>query len=181
MASPKFRRLPLKGVIEIVPRRFGDDRGWFAEVWRDEWLDVRFVQDNASYSIAKGTVRGLHFQVEPAAQAKLVRVVRNSIFDVAVDVRKGSPSFGQWAGSTLSAEAGNCLFIPAGFAHGFMTLEEDCEVAYKVSVPYDAALERTIRFDDPAIGIDWPDLGVAPTLSPKDEAAPPLGEIAHEL
>jgi len=186
MASPELHRLPLEGVIEIVPKRFGDSRGWFAETWRDGWLeaagiDIRFVQDNASFSAARGTVRGLHFQLEPAAQAKLVRVVRGSIFDVAVDVRKGSPNFGQWAGSTLSAEAGNCMFVPGGFAHGFMTVEDNTEVAYKVSAPYDPALERSVRFDDPAIGIDWPAVGVASTLSPKDEAAPLLSEIVHEL
>ena len=139
-------------------------------------MDVRFVQDNASFSAAKGTVRGLHFQLEPAAQAKLVRVVHGSIFDVAVDVRKGSSSFGQWAGSTLSAEAGNCLFIPAGFAHGFVTLESNTEVVYKVTNYYSPAHERGILWSDPALGIDWGISAQQAVLSEKDRKYPTLAE-----
>ena len=181
MSAPELRPLGLDGLMEIVPRRHGDVRGYFAEVWRDGWIEgVRFVQDNHSLSRMTGTLRGLHFQLDPAAQAKLVRVVAGAVFDVAVDVRPGSPSFGQWAGATLTAERGNMLFVPAGFAHGYATLEPDSEVAYKASATYDPALERVIRWDDPAIAIDWP-LAGPPILSPRDAAAPTLADIRHEL
>ena len=134
------RSLQLEGLLEIRPPRFGDERGFFSEVWREDrlaeaGLRVRFVQDNHSYSAAKGVLRGLHFQLPPAAQDKLVRVSRGSIFDVAVDVRPESPTFGRWAGLTLSAKEWNQLFIPKGFAHGFVTLEDDTEVLYKASAP----------------------------------------------
>ena len=140
-----------------------------------------FVQDNHSFSRKRGVLRGLHFQVAPAAQDKLVRVARGAVFDVAVDVRRGSPSFGRWAGLVLSAEDWNQLFIPRGFAHGFLTLEDDCEVLYKVSAPYSPAHERTVRFDDPALQIDWPIERSQLILSPKDEAAPFLADIEFEL
>jgi dTDP-4-dehydrorhamnose 3,5-epimerase len=167
------------GVREIRVPRFGDERGFFSETWTAEkWsamgFDFTWVQDNHSRSAAAGTVRGLHYQLPPAAQVKLVRVSRGSVFDVAVDVRRSSPTFGQWVGATLSAREWNQLLVPEGFAHGFMTLEPDTEVQYKVSAPYRAADERGIRFDDPAIGIEWPDVGAAATLSVKDEAAPRL-------
>jgi dTDP-4-dehydrorhamnose 3,5-epimerase len=173
--------LALVGLLEARPERFSDERGFFSEVWsaerfRAEGIDVHFVQDNESLSRAAGVVRGLHFQRPPCAQDKLIRVVRGSVFDVAVDIRRGSPSFGRWVGLVLSAEEGNQLFIPKGFAHGFMTLEADSHVLYKVSAPYSPSDERCIRFDDPAIGIDWPSVGDV-TLSAKDAAAPPLAEI----
>jgi len=180
------RPLDIDGLVELRPKRWHDERGFFSEVWRDEWLrspgvPVTFVQDNHSYSRNRGVLRGLHFQVAPAAQDKLIRVSRGAIFDVAVDVRRGSPSFGRWAGLVLSAEDWNQLFIPSGFAHGFLALEDDCEVLYKVSAPYSPAHERTIRFDDPALQIDWPIERSQLILSPKDEVAPFLADIESEL
>ena len=178
----ELRPLEIEGLIELRPDRRFDERGFFSEVWRDEWLadagiDVSFVQDNYSHSRSRGVVRGLHFQVPPAAQDKLIRVSRGAIFDVALDVRRDSPSFGRWAGLILSAHEWNQLFIPRGFAHGFIALEDDCEVLYKVSAPYSPEHERTVRFDDPAVQIDWPIERTEIVLSPKDEAAPLLAEV----
>ncbi len=177
-----IRPLDLEGVLEIRPPRFGDDRGFFSEVWSAErmaeaGLSIPMVQDNHSYSTARGVLRGLHFQVPPAAQDKLVRVSRGSVFDVAVDIRRGSPSFGKWTGLTLSADLWNQILVPKGFAHGFVTLEPDTEVQYKVSAPYRPDLDREVRFDDPAIGIDWPVAARDLILSAKDEAAPLLAEV----
>lgn len=176
----EIRRLALDGLVEIVPKRFSDERGFFSEVWRDDWVaelgaEVRFVQDNHSYSRFRGVVRGLHYQKPPAAQAKLVRVVRGAIFDAVVDIRRDSPTFAQWTGVQLSADKWNQLYVPEGFAHGFMTLEDHTEVLYKVSAAYEPTLDRGIRFDDPAIGIQWP-IGIDPILSAKDVAAPLLAE-----
>ena len=175
------RPLALPGLMEIYPSRSGDDRGFFSEVWNqarfaDVGIDVPFVQDNVSVSRRKGVLRGLHFQTRPAAQAKLVRVARGAIFDVAVDIRRSSPNFGRWAGVVLSAEKWNQLYVPEGFAHGFVTLEDDTEVSYKVSALYSPEHDRSIRFDDPAIGIEWPVDG-EPRLSAKDAAAPLLSDI----
>ena len=176
------RRTALDAVVELRPRRIGDDRGFFSEVWnRARWTgaglpDLDFVQDNHSLSRAPGVLRGLHYQTEPVAQAKLVRVTRGAVFDVAVDIRRGSPSFGQWLGVTLSADEWNQLLVPAGFAHGFLTLEPDTEVQYKVTAPYSAAHDRAIRWDDPAIGVEWPLGGAAPLLSDKDRSAPLLAD-----
>lgn len=163
-------------MIEVVPARFGDHRGFFSETWRRdrfaaEGIANDWMQENHSHSAERGTVRGLHFQVPPAAQAKLVRVTRGAIFDVAVDLRRGSPDYGRWVGVELSAEKGNQLYLPAGFAHGFMTIAPDSEVIYKVDAPWSRDDERAIRWDDPAIGIAWPDVGSAPILSEKDAAA----------
>jgi dTDP-4-dehydrorhamnose 3,5-epimerase len=176
------RPLELNGLLEIRPPRFGDDRGFFSEVWREDRLaeagvTVRFVQDNHSYSKARGVLRGMHYQLAPAAQDKLVRVSRGSIFDVAVDIRPDSPTFGRWAGVVLSAAEWNQLFIPKGFAHGFVTLEDETEVIYKASAVYAPDLEQTVRFDDPAIGIDWPVDTSSVVLSDKDRAAPLLSQI----
>lgn len=135
------------------------------------------MQDNHSLSARLGTLRGLHFQTPPFAQAKLVRVVRGAIFDVAVDIRKGSPSFGQWAGIEVSSERWNQLLVPAGFAHGFVTLTAHTEVIYKVDAAYSAAHDRAIRFDDPFIGITWPLASEIFHLSSKDRDAPLLAEI----
>lgn len=186
MTVPEVRPLSLPGVLEIRPRRFGDERGFFSEVWRREWLshdgmDLQFVQDNHSYSRASGVLRGLHFQMEPAAQDKLVRVSRGAVFDVAVDMRPNSRTFGRWTAVTLSAKEWNQLFVPKGFAHGFVTLEDECEVLYKVSAPYVPELERTIRFDDPTIGIEWPLERNALILSEKDRTAPSLREFVASL
>lgn len=175
------------GIKEITPKRFGDARGFFAETWRSDrfvaaGIDARWIQDNQSRSAEKGVLRGLHFQLAPAAQHKLIRVLRGSIFDVAVDLRRTSPSFGGWVSRVLSAEAFNQLYIPVGFAHGFLTLEPDVEVLYKVDSPYAPGLEGTIRWNDPALGISWPLAdGVAPILSAKDAAAPLLVDFATEL
>ena len=177
----EVRRLELDGLAEIRPRRFSDDRGFFSEVWSEQALAdagiaARFVQDNHSYSASRGVLRGLHFQVGPLAQDKLVRVARGSIFDVAVDLRSDSATFGRWAGLTLSAAEWNQFFVPTGFAHGFVTLEDHTEVLYKVSKPYSPEHDRSLRYDDPAIGIDWP-LDAPPILSEKDAAAPLLAEL----
>ena len=176
------RPLGLDGVVEIRPPKFGDPRGFFSEVWNAEkmaaaGIHIPFVQDNHSYSAARGVLRGLHFQIPPAAQAKLVRVSRGSIFDVAVDIRKSSPTYGRWVGLILSAELWNQVFVPEGFAHGFVTLDEHTEVQYKVSSPYSPKHERSVRFDDPAIGIDWRVSAAEVQLSAKDSAAPLLADI----
>ena len=167
----------------IVPKRFGDSRGWFTEVYSETafaklGIDCRFVQDNHSLSVPKYTLRGLHFQTPPRGQDKLVRCVRGAIFDVAVDIRKGSPTFGQWVGAELSAENGHQLFIPIGFAHGFLTLEDNCEVTYKCSDTYAPESDGGIRWDDSAIGIEWPmPAGTVPELSAKDAAQPLLADF----
>lgn len=176
------RALAIPDVREITPPRFGDDRGFFSETWnRDSWaakdVALEFVQDNHSYSAARGVLRGLHFQTPPFAQDKLVRVTRGSVFDVAVDIRHGSPSFGRWVGATLTARDGNQLLVPKGFAHGFVTLEPDTEVQYKVTAPYSRDHDRAIRFDDPTVGIDWPVPVDAVQLSDKDRQAPFLADI----
>ncbi len=181
MRMVEVRPLELEGLIEVRPRRYSDERGFFSEVWREDslrraGLNVHFVQDNHSYSKVRGVLRGLHFQLPPAAQDKLVRVARGAIFDVAVDIRKASPSFGRWVGLVVSAESWNQIFVPKGFAHGFITLEDDTEVLYKTSAAYSPEHERSVRFDDPAIGIEWP--STAPLfLSAKDAAAPFLTDI----
>lgn len=174
--------LEIEALIELRPRRSFDERGFFSEVWRDEWLaeaqlGSRFLQDNHSLSARRGVLRGLHFQLHPAAQDKLVRVSRGRAFDVAVDLRAGSSTFGRWAGLVLSAELWNQLFVPKGFAHGFVALEDNTEVLYKVSAPYSPEHERTIRFDDPEIGIDWPIDSAQILLSDKDSSAPLLSEL----
>ena len=174
----EFRRCSLRDVIEVTPARHGDDRGFFSEVWNarlfaENGVEADWVQDNQSRSAAVGTVRGLHFQTPPFAQDKLIRVVRGSVFDVAVDLRRGSPTFGRWTGCELSAERWNQLFVPRGFAHGFMTLEPGTEVAYKVSGQYSREHEGAIRWDDPDVAIAWPTPG-PPVLSDKDREAPLL-------
>ena len=181
MSLLEARPLELPELIELTPRRFGDDRGFFSEVWNharfaEAGIPTQFVQDNVSLSRSKGVLRGLHFQTPPAAQAKLVRVSRGSIFDVGVDIRRSSPTFGRWAGVVLSAEKWNQLYVPEGFAHGFVTLEDDTEVTYKVSPAYSPEHDRSIRFDDPAIGIDWP-LDGEPVLWDKDAKAPLLADV----
>ena len=172
----------LEGVLEIRPERYSDERGFFSETWNeDEWrkagITLKFVQDNHSLSRSAGVLRGLHFQRPPEAQDKLVRVSRGSVFDVVVDIRRASPTYGRWAGVTLSSEAWNQLLIPQGFAHGFVTLEPDTEVQYKVTAPYSPQHELCVRFDDPAIGVDWPIPADRLTLSDKDRSAPLLADL----
>lgn len=168
-------------VKRIIPQRFGDNRGFFAETYHraklaDLGIEIDFVQDNHSLSAKAGTVRGLHFQAPPHAQAKLVRCGRGAIFDVAVDIRRGSPTYGQWVGTELSAENGHQLLVPAGFAHGFVTLQPDSEIIYKCSDYYAPDTEGAIRWDDPAIGIVWPLKGEA-VLNERDAEAPLLAEF----
>lgn len=178
----RFVHQAIPGLVEIRPPKYSDRRGYFSEVFRqsdleDAGLAVNWIQDNQSLSTAVGTVRGLHFQAPPVAQVKLVRVLRGAIYDVAVDIRKNSPTYGRWVGIELSAEKWNQLLVPVGFAHCFMTIEPNTEVLYKISAPYSKEHEGAIRWNDPALGIDWPDPGVEPTLSDKDEVAPLLADF----
>ena len=169
----------LQGVYILEPQVFGDARGWFMESWSQRKMEeagirAEFLQDNQSFSAQKGTLRGLHYQLNPMCQAKLLRCTRGKIFDVAVDIRKGSPSYAQWTGVELSAENKKQLFIPRGFAHGFITLTDDVEVQYKADNYYAPECDGNIRWDDPEIGIKWP---IAPViLSEKDKNAPLLKE-----
>ena len=177
----EIRPTKLEGVLEIVPARFGDERGFFSETYHaarlaESGIDLTFVQDNHSLSARRGVLRGLHYQLPPRAQDKLVRVVRGAIFDVAVDIRKGSPTFSQWVGVELSAEKWNQLLVPKGFAHGFVTLTENTEVVYKVTDYYSPEHDRSIRYDDPDIAIDWPVALGELQLSDKDLAAAWLAE-----
>ncbi|MCW8280578.1 MULTISPECIES: dTDP-4-dehydrorhamnose 3,5-epimerase [Agrobacterium] len=177
----RLEALTIPGLKKITPARFGDSRGYFSEVFKREWFreniaDVEFVQDNESLSAQAGTVRGLHFQTAPFAQGKLVRCIRGRLLDVAVDIRMGSPTFGQWAAVELSPENGEQLWVPAGFAHGFMTLVDDTVISYKVTAPYSAANDRGVKWDDPAIGINWPKLE-GYVLSEKDGKQPLLSEL----
>ena len=171
----------LPGVLILTPRRFGDARGFFSESWNakrmaEHGLHFDFVQDNHSLSAQVGTVRGLHFQSPPHAQDKLVRCGRGRLFDVAVDIRKGSPTYGQWFGIELTAENGKQLLVPKGFLHGFSTRAPHTEIIYKCTDYYAPASDGAVRFDDPGIGIDWGLSGDA-VLSDKDAAAPLLKDF----
>lgn len=177
----KIDETSLAGLKILTPARFGDARGFFSESWNKErmsqaGLDYDFVQDNHSLSSTVGTLRGLHMQTPPHAQAKLVRCGRGRLLDVAVDIRKGSPSYGKWDSVELSAENGRQLLIPAGFLHGFVTLEPDTEIVYKCTDYYAPDCDRAVRFDDPALGIDW-GLTTDPVLSEKDAKAPLLADM----
>ncbi len=171
----------LSGVKRLTPQRFGDHRGFFSESWNkarmeQAGLDYDFVQDNHSLSQQVGTLRGLHFQSPPHAQAKLVRCGRGRLFDVAVDIRVGSPTYGQWIGEELSFENGRQLLIPAGFLHGFVTREPDTEIVYKCTDYYSPECDGAVHWD--SVGIAWDLGGTEPVLSVKDEAAPRLGDFA---
>lgn len=181
----KFSATRLPGVVLIEPARFADERGWFMESFHQQRFNDGlkalglpaprpFVQDNESQS-ARGVLRGLHYQLPPHPQGKLVRVVAGAVFDVAVDIRRGSPHFGQWVGATLSADNQHQLWIPEGFAHGFIALTDDARFLYKTTDHYARDCERAIRWDDADIGIEWP-LDGAPSLAAKDAAAPGLRE-----
>lgn len=171
----------IDGVLVIEPDVHGDSRGWFAEQYnaaryRAAGITADFVQDNESFS-SRGVVRGLHWQAAPHTQAKLVRVVRGAAWDVAVDIRKGSPTFGRHVAVVLTGDNRKQLFIPRGFAHGFVVLEDDTLFSYKCDNLYCRESERGLMFNDPALGIEWPEIGVAITLSEKDRHHPPLADI----
>lgn len=175
----QIEQTPLSGVVVITPARFGDARGWFSETWNADrmkaaGLDIGWVQDNHSFSAQIGTLRGLHFQAPPRAQDKLVRCTRGVIFDVAVDIRKGSPTYGQWFGVDLSAENGKQLLIPKGFLHGFVTRTPDVEVQYKCSDLYAPDCDGSVLWS--SVGIDWGQSG-DPVLSAKDLAATPFDQF----
>ncbi len=180
----QFENTDIPGVKIITPKKHGDARGFFSEVykqsdWRAAGLDYTFIQDNHSLSAPVGTLRGLHFQTPPFAQDKLVRVVRGRILDVAVDIRRSSPTFGRHVAVELSAENWRQLFIPVGFAHGFITREPNTEVLYKVTAVYSAAHDRGLAFDDPDLGVDWPMPPGGPLLSEKDKLWPRLRELTE--
>jgi len=179
----EFRTFSIAGPIAIMPVRHGDARGYFSEIFRADRFaaaagPIELVQENQSLSAQVGTIRGLHFQIPPAAQGKLVRCVAGAIFDVAIDIRHDSPTFGQWVSAELSADNGQQLWVPAGFAHGFCTLVPDTVVAYKVSSYYSPECDRGVAWDDPDIAIDWPLVANAATLSGKDRVQPRLADLA---
>lgn len=178
----KVTRSRIPEVVEITPLRHGDDRGYFSETWRRDWFganiaDVDLVQDNQSLSAAPGTLRGLHFQSRPAAQGKLVRCVAGAIFDVAVDIRAGSPTYGKWVSAVLTSELGNQFWVPEGFLHGFCTLVPSTLVQYRVSNYYSPSNDRGVAWDDPEIGIAWPDVVDPALLSGKDKVQPRLRDL----
>ncbi|WP_099731302.1 MULTISPECIES: dTDP-4-dehydrorhamnose 3,5-epimerase [unclassified Acidovorax] len=174
--------LAIPDVVLIQPKVFGDARGFFFESFNQRVFNEatgtshQFVQDNHSRS-AKGVLRGLHFQLEPWAQGKLVRCVRGAVFDVAVDIRKNSPSFGQWVGAELTEENNQQLWVPPGFAHGFLTLSDTADFLYKTTAYYAPEAERSIAWNDPRIGVTWPETGDSPVLSNKDRDAPRLDDL----
>ncbi len=172
----------IDGPVLILPKKLGDSRGYFMEAFKDNWFrenvaDIGFVQDNQSLSAQAGTVRGLHYQEAPMGQGKLVRCLKGAIFDVAVDVRPGSATFGKWIGETLTAEGAEQLWVPEGFLHGFCTLKPDTEVFYKVTNPYSPAHDRGIAWNDPEIGVEWPVSADEAILSDKDKLLPPLRSL----
>ena len=177
----KTEPTPLDGVLNIEPRVFADDRGLFFESYNRQafadatGFDGEFVQDNHSRSV-RGVVRGLHYQLPPDAQGKLVRCIRGEVFDVAVDSRRSSPTFGRWTGLILNEEDHRQLWVPSGFAHGFMAMSDMAEVLYKTTAYHATDSERSIRWDDPRIGIEWPDVDVDPILNERDLAAPLLDQ-----
>ena len=176
-----IENMEIEGVKIVEPQVFGDARGWLVEQYNAErykaaGIVADFVQDNESFS-SKGVVRGLHWQAAPHTQAKLVRVIRGAVWDVAVDIRKGSPTFGKHVAVTLTGENKKQFYIPRGFAHGFIVLEDDTLFSYKCDNLYCPSADRGLRFDDPALGIVWPEIGVSLTLSEKDRRHPCLAEI----
>ena len=173
--------LAIADVLLITPKRHGDARGWFAETWSrramaDAGIEADFLQDNQAFNARVGVIRGLHFQTAPHAQAKLVRVLKGAVYDVAVDVRAGSPTYGQWVGAELTADGGEQVFVPRGFAHGYSTLTDDCEIAYKVDGLYAPQCEGGIIWNDPDLAIDWRVAGEAIT-SDKDKVLPRLRDL----
>jgi dTDP-4-dehydrorhamnose 3,5-epimerase len=176
-------KIEIPDVILLKPRYFNDPRGYFVETYNVResqvaGLKADFVQDNQAFSFKRGTVRGLHFQAPPHAQAKLVRVLRGSIYDVAVDLRVGSPTYGRWTAATLTAQRGEQIFVPRGFAHGYCTLEADTEVAYKVDDYYAPDCDRGLIWNDPTLAVDWPVTTAEAVLSDKDRQLPRLCDFA---
>ena len=175
--------LAIAEVLLITPKRHGDARGWFAETWSEKLMRAAglaepFVQDNQAFNAKTGTVRGLHFQTAPHAQGKLVRVLKGAIYDVAVDVREGSATYGRWVAAELTAAGGEQLFVPRGFAHGYCTFEDDTELFYKVDGQYAPELEGGVAWDDPDLAIAWPLTG-PPVLSDKDRKLPRLRDLGQ--
>lgn len=176
--------LAIPDVLLITPKRHGDARGWFAETWSHKALlagagiEPVFIQDNQAFNAQKGTVRGLHFQKGPHPQAKLIRAIRGAIYDVAVDVRPGSPTFGKWVGAELTAEKGEQLFVPRGFAHGYCTITDDAEICYKVDGLYAPQTEGGVLWNDPDLAIDWPVSEADAITSDKDKILPQLKDLA---
>ena len=179
----RFEKLEIPGLVLVEAKAFPDDRGFFVETYKQSdfaanGIPERFVQDNLARS-AKGTLRGLHYQLHPQAQGKLVLVLSGEVFDVAVDIRRGSPTFGRWLGISLRAEDRRMLYVPAGFAHGYCVLSNEADVTYKVTSEYAHELERGFLWNDPQIGVEWPIAN--PTLSPRDAALPPLELAEHNF
>lgn len=179
----ELHQTEVPGVLEVQTKEFSDARGFFSElynqeVWREAGFDPAFVQDNLSLS-CKGTLRGMHYQLEPHGMGKLVRAITGAVFDVAVDLRRGSPTFGRWVGRELRGGQARWFWIPAGFAHGFVVLEDDTRVYYKCTGTHHPESERAIRYDDPDVGIAWP---ITPTVvSDKDAAAPSFAEAEYNF
>ncbi|HWJ38616.1 MAG TPA: dTDP-4-dehydrorhamnose 3,5-epimerase [Sphingomicrobium sp.] len=178
----EFRTFDIEGPFELTPRKFEDERGYFSETFRlAQFIDragpVEFVQDNQSLSARTGTIRGIHFQTDPHPQGKLVRCVAGSVFDVAVDLRRDSPTYGRWVSVILSADALNQLWIPVGFGHAFCTLEPNSVITYRTTDYYSPEHDKGVAWDDADIGIDWPEVADAATLSGKDRAQPALADL----
>ncbi|MDP3938149.1 MAG: dTDP-4-dehydrorhamnose 3,5-epimerase [Deltaproteobacteria bacterium] len=174
----------LPDVLVLEPRAFGDDRGWFMETYKRSEFEAKgiaheFRQDNHSRSVGKGVIRGLHYQKDPLAQGKLVRCTVGAVFDVAADIRRGSPTYGKWVAVELSAENRKILWVPPGFLHGFCTLSDVTEVVYKTTAEYSPSHERIVRWDDPQLAITWPTR--TPLLSPKDAEAPALADAENNF
>lgn len=177
-----LRSFDIDGPIEIIPHKIEDERGYFSEIFRlntfsEQAPGVEFVQDNQSLSTKTGTIRGIHFQSHPAAQGKLVRCLSGRLLDIAVDLRADSPTYGRWISVVLSPDSNNQLWVPVGFGHAFCTLEPNSVISYRVTNYYSAEHDKGVAWDDPDIGVDWPEVADAETLSPKDRRQPRLGEL----
>lgn len=177
----RFIETKLKGAFIIEAERFIDDRGFFARGWslkelQEHGINLQFVESNFSFNLKKGTLRGMHYQAAPHAQAKMVRCTRGSVFDVAIDLQPDSPTFKQWVGTELSADNFLMFFIPGGFAHGYQTLEDNTEVAYEISSPYARESSKGVRWNDPAFGIKWPDVGER-IMVPRDRDYPDFLDV----
>lgn len=180
----EFRSFEVDGPLEIIPRKVEDERGYFSEIFRlNTFLDRapgnEFVQDNQSLSVRAGTVRGIHFQSPPAAQGKLVRCLAGRLVDVAVDLRADSPTYGRWISVILSTDENNQLWVPVGFGHAFCTLEPNSVISYRVTSYYSPENDKGLAWDDPAIGVHWPDIADRGTLSAKDRCQPRLADLPH--